>query len=135
MTLVAAGDTILWSLFERSWIAAEEIEGLLLAWFALLGAAWGVAEGLHLAVGLAADRLPERGRAVVERIAAVGTAGFGLLLAVAGWKLVAAVANTLPGTGLPARHQYLPTVVAGVLIVLFALERLFRTQAPPGDRS
>ena len=120
LVVLAAADTLSWLVLRRSSAAAREVEEVLLVWLALLSGAWGVGERLHLAVTLVSDRLPAGWRqatAVVARSAVVAT---GVLLAVYGARLGAAVGNVLPVTGLPAALGYWPAAVAGALIALFA---------------
>lgn len=138
LAVVAAGETLLWLLFRRSWPAAPEIQGTVLVWFALLAAAWGVRERLHLGVDLAVRRLPPGLRGTCYRLAAALVVAFGALFVFYGARLVAAVGNTLPATGVGAWVQYLPAPVAGALVAFFALERLIAGGAvaapdPAGD--
>jgi TRAP-type transport system small permease protein len=124
LAAIAAAETVLWGGFGVSWAAAPEIQGTLLVWFALLSAAWGVRERLHMAVDLVARGLSPALEALCQRLAAGMVLAFGALFAFYCARLVAAVTNTLPATGVGAWVQYLPAPVAGVLIAFFALERL-----------
>ncbi len=123
LVLLAALETAAWALFEVSWAQTSEISGVLLIWFGLLGAAYGVRARVHLGVEALSRRLPPRLAAVLGRLAAALVAVFGVLLAVYGAKLAASVTNTLPATGLSASVQYFPAVVCGALIAFFALEQ------------
>jgi TRAP-type C4-dicarboxylate transport system permease small subunit len=123
LVLLATAETVVWAAFDLSWAASAEIQELLMVWFALLSGAWAVKEKLHLAVDLLVQRLPPPLRAAVARFAPAMVALFGILLAYHGLRLTTAVTNTLPATGLPAAVGYVPTVVAGVLIALFATEQ------------
>ncbi|MFQ5526215.1 MAG: TRAP transporter small permease [Thermoanaerobaculia bacterium] len=105
-----------WTLWQRSFAALEEIQGILVVWFGLLAAAYCLAEGLHLAVDVVARRFPARWQPVLGRLPGVACAGFGILLAVFGVRLVLAIDNTLPGTGWSASLLYQPAVAAGALI-------------------
>ncbi len=120
LVLLAAVETVAWALFEVSWPETSEISGVLLIWFGLLGAAYGIRARVHLGVELLTRRLPPRLQSVLGRAAAVLVAAFGGLLAVYGAKLAASVTNTLPATGLSASVQYFPAVVCGALMVFFA---------------
>ncbi len=120
LVLLAAVETAAWALFEVSWAETSEISGVLLIWFGLLGAAYGVHARVHLGVELLTRRLPPRHQSVLGRLAAVLVAVFGALLAVYGAKLTMSVGNTLPATGLGASVQYFPAIVGGILIAFFA---------------
>ncbi len=124
LVLLAAAETLAWTLFAASWAAAPEIEGILLIWTGLLGAAWGVHQRIHLGVEILTRRAPRRLRALLARATAALVALFGGLLAVHGAELAGAVTNTLPATGLEASVQYVPAAVCGVLMAFFALEEL-----------
>ena len=124
LAALATVETVAWTFFDRSWAAMQEIQALLLIWLAVLGAAWGVWEGFHIAVELVANRLPARVRPWIDTLAVGLTGVLGVLLSIHGTALVRRVGNTLPGTGWPASMQYLPMAVGGALIALFALARL-----------
>ena len=124
VTLLAAAEVGLWTAFEVSWAPMAEIQGLLMVWVGLLGAAWGVHERFHLGVTMVADRLPPRWRRRTISFATIAVGGFGVMLAWFGVGLVRAVDNTLPATGWPAALHYVPAVVAGGLVGLFALAEL-----------
>ncbi len=122
LVVLAAVETAAWALFEISWAETSEISGVLLIWFGLLGAAYGIHTHAHLGVEVVTRRLPPRWRAILGRCAAVLVATFGGLLAAYGAGLTRSVHNTLPATGMSASVQYFPTVVCGILIVFFAAE-------------
>ncbi len=124
LVLLAVAETFLWVAFERSHAALPEIQGLLLVWLGLLGAAHGVRQGLHLGLDLLLRRMPPLWSRRVERLALLLLTLFGLLLTMHGWGLVRSLVNRLPGTGLPAAVQYVPVALAGFLICLFAVEKL-----------
>ncbi len=135
LVLLAAVETAAWSLFEVSWAETSEIAGVLLIWFGLLGAAYGIHARVHLGVEALTRRLPERLRSALERVSAALVAVFGALLAGYGAKLAATVTNTLPATGMSASVQYFPAVVCGALIAFFAaLEAILGVPGrPAGD--
>lgn len=135
LVAIATAETVAWTFFEVSWAAAAEIEGLLLIWFGLVGAAWGIHHRIHIGVELVVRRLPAAARALLSRVAAALVAIFGGLLGFHGAKLAGQVSNTLPATGLPASVQYFPAAAAGLLIVVFALEELILGAQAPGDDS
>jgi TRAP-type C4-dicarboxylate transport system permease small subunit len=59
----------------------------------------------------------------------------GLLFVVHGAQLIRTVSNTLPGLGIGASSQYVPALVGGVLIVIFALEKLFAPASEDSNRA
>ena len=124
LVAIAASETVAWTLFEVSWAAASEVEGVLLIWFGLLGAAWGIHQRIHLGVEVLTRRLPPTVRAFLARAASALVLLFGALLAGYGFELTRTVTNTLPATGLAASVQYFPAIVGGVLMAFFALGEL-----------
>jgi TRAP-type C4-dicarboxylate transport system permease small subunit len=129
LVALAALETVAWVLAELSWPQLVEIQGLLLVWLTFLTGAWGVQAGLHLGMELLVRRLPPGVRRWAERLVSLLTAVFGALCAWYGTGLAASVVNTLPATGWSAAWQYLPAVVGGALIALFALLRLLPARA------
>ena len=125
LVLLAAVETAAWALFEISWPETSEISGVLLIWFGLLGAAYGIRARVHLGVEILTRRLPLRPREALGRVASALVAAFGALLAIYGAKLAMSVTNTLPATGMSASVQYFPAVVCGVLMAFFAAEEAF----------
>lgn len=121
LVLLSTVETVAWVGFDHSWAAAEEIQGILMVWLAVLGAAWGVDQGFHIAVDLLVGRLPQAWQGAIERLAALAVAAFGGCLAVFGAQLAMRVSNTLPATGWSAAVSYVPAAVGGALIALFAL--------------
>ncbi len=135
LVLLAAVETAAWALFEVSWAETSEIEGVLLIWFGLLGAVYGIHHRVHLGVEVVTRRLPPAVRSALGRLASALVAVFGALLAVQGARLAASVTNTLPATGMSASVQYFPAVVCGVLIAVFAVEELiYGPESPPAAR-
>ena len=133
LVVLAAGETAAWALFEISWASGSEIQGVLLIWFALLGAVYGIHHRIHLGVEILARRLPPRLRSALGRLAAVLVATFGALLAFYGAKLAATVTNTLPATGMSASVQYFPAAFCGLLMTVFGVEELVHGPAEAAD--
>ena len=133
LVIVSALETGAWAFFEISWPAATEIQGLLLATFALLAAAYGVHCRFHLGVDALVTRLPPSARRLVARGVASGIVLLGLLLTFYGWALVQRVSNTLPATGWPAAWGYLPAVLGGLGIAFFGLVETLRPSSEAGE--
>ncbi|MCP3958236.1 MAG: TRAP transporter small permease subunit [bacterium] len=119
LVVLAAGETVAWALFEISWASGSEIQGVLLIWFALLGAVYGIHHRTHLGVEILTRLAPPRLRSVLGRLAALLVAIFGALLSFYGAKLALSVTNTLPATGMSASVQYFPAAFCGLLMVVF----------------
>jgi TRAP-type C4-dicarboxylate transport system permease small subunit len=100
----------------------EEVGELALAWLTLLGAAVAVIERTHFALAILTHRLPLGAQLIVERINHLLMAGFGVLVAVYGWKLAQLNATLLtPALQISLSWLYLSAVAGGVLMALFGL--------------
>jgi len=103
----------------------EQVALLLVISVAMFGAAAGVREAGHIGLDSAVLLLPER----VQRWVAVGVDLMIMLFAaVLFWGSVqmglSTYHDTIPTLGISEAFRYLPPVVAGLLIILFSVERL-----------
>lgn len=115
-----------------SW--SEEVALLAFSWTALLGLAYGVREGIHVRMDVLLDALPQALRRWVERLVLAAVAGVGLYLAVAGWHYTeSAVGTTSAAIGYPMPLLYASCVVCGVLVAVFATERLLHGLPASGE--
>lgn len=119
-----------WQVFTRyvlNWSNAwtEPAALLLMSWFIFLGAAVGIRENYHLGFDVLLYVLPKSSKRVLRSVSdvvvvafACGMIWYGSELVALGWPA------RMPSLGIPDGVKYLPLVGGGVLIVLFALERL-----------
>jgi TRAP-type C4-dicarboxylate transport system permease small subunit len=128
-----------WQVFSRyvlntppSW--TDPVSVTLMAFAAMLGAAVAARRGAHFAFTNLGDALPgplakftRAGAEASMAATGVGLAWFGGVLAANDWSVAMA------GVPLPAGVQFAPLCIGGVLIVIFAIERiamLFVPQEP-----
>ena len=117
------GDTPSWS---------EELAVLLFSWSVLGGLALGVHEGWHVRLTLLPDMLPPGLRAWTERLTELVTAALGVFLAWSGWRFLDLTSgSTSAAIGYPIEILNALAPVCGVLVALFALDRVLR--GPRGD--
>ncbi len=119
-----------WQVFARyvlndspSW--TEPVTLLLLATAMSLGAASGVRERRHFGFFLLAEHLGPRAHRALDGFAAVVIAAVGAVLA--GWSAVLLADGWdvhLAGAPLPQSINYLPLMLGGALMVVFALDQL-----------
>lgn len=133
--MVAMTATVGWQVFARyvlndtpSW--AEPVTLQLMGWFILLGAAVGVRESFHLGLDLLQQALPPALARVLEAVNLLLILGFGVAmvwysvqLAIGTWTA------TIPVLDLPGGFDFIPLIVGGALIALFAAERLLEQAA------
>lgn len=130
--LVAMTVMIAWQVFGRfvlndtpTW--TESVSVIVMSWMIFLGAAVGVREGFHLSFDILLHVLPDRARSGLHTVSDLVVMAFGVGMAGYGGQLAATTWGTpLPNVGWPTGVTYLAVVVGGVLIVLFAVERVLR---------
>jgi TRAP-type C4-dicarboxylate transport system permease small subunit len=116
-----------------SWTEGAAI--MLMSWFIFLGAAVGVRENFHMGFDVLLYVLPDGARATLRTISdiavlafAIGMIYYGGSLAIRGWTV------RIPVLNLPQTMTYLPVVISGFLMCLYALERiLLRLAGEPVD--
>jgi TRAP-type C4-dicarboxylate transport system permease small subunit len=139
--LIAMTAIIGWQVLGRYVLGAspswsEQAAQVLMIWFAFLAAAAGVREGFHIRIVALEEAVPPGVRAVMRAIAGLVVAGSGLAMLVLGGELVLRTwSHTIPSLGLPRGLAYLGLPIAGALIFLFALERLFARPEEPAAAS
>ncbi|WP_159715405.1 TRAP transporter small permease [Geminicoccus flavidas] len=130
--LVAMTAAIAWQVFGRyvlndspHWTEPGSL--LLMSWFILLGAAVGVRESDHLGFEIGLALAPPKLRKAMQCTTFALITLFGLGMAFYGAKLAAGTwGATMSGLGIPQGVDYLPLVMGGLLIALFALEKLLQ---------
>lgn len=103
----------------------EQVALILVILVAMFGASAGVRDKGHIGMESLVGLLPERPRAVIGVVVGLLTIVFGVLLFGGCLMMAISVANnTIPTLGISESYRYAPGVIAGVLIVLFSVERL-----------
>lgn len=104
----------------------EELATILMVWASLMGAALCYARQMHLGVDYFVGLLKARRRAMVAVMSHLLCGGFAAYVMVyGGWRIVSrtlAVQQTTPALGWERGHVYLALPIAGLFIVLFAIE-------------
>ncbi|HTP94265.1 MAG TPA: TRAP transporter small permease [Burkholderiales bacterium] len=107
---------------------------LMMIWFSFVGGAAAYRANAHIAVGTVLNMVNETNRRRLERFGDVGMGIIGLFMIKWGVQLVHAVWNNrvaeFPDISVGA--SYIPIPVAGVITLLFCIERLWLGQ-PPAD--
>lgn len=103
----------------------EPVALLLVLYITALAVAVGVRDAGHLGMESLVGLLPRTAQRVAEALIHLCVMAFAVLLAVAGWEwLTLKWDEPKPMLGVPEGLDYLPLVMAGVLIVLFCIEHL-----------
>ena len=105
----------------------EPASVMIMGWFIFLGAAVGIREGYHLSFDVVLYFLPMSVKVWLFSISDLVVAVFGVGMIYYGALLAEKTAgNTIPSLGISGAFDFLPIVFGGVLLVLFALERIAR---------
>ena len=128
--LVAIVAVVAWQVFGRyvlnaspTW--AENLALVLILYVTLIGAAVGVRDAGHIGMDSLLVLAPQRLRDRIELAIHVLVGTFGAFMAYNGVVLGASVASyKLANIDLPESVRYVPLVISGLLIVLFAIEHV-----------
>jgi tripartite ATP-independent transporter DctM subunit len=113
---------------------SEELSRYLLVYLSFGGGALAYQRGAHVRLALF-QAFPKREHAVIERFQAACTLLFGVALAWGGLRLLLRnVDQTSPAMGVSMGLPNAAIPLCGVLLVLFALERLFAPAAVPHEK-
>ena len=125
MVACVAIQVVMRYVFARAPSWTEELAVLMFAW-AILGAlALGVREGFHVGLNVLLDALGARARRHAERAIAALTLALGAYLAWSGWRFLEVTFGTKSAAvGYPIEVLHVMALIAGVLVALFALERV-----------
>ena len=111
--------------FSLTWVEPMAIQ--LMGWFIFLGAAVGVRENFHLGLDLLRHIAPARVNRAMDAVSMVVISVFGLFISWYGLQLaIRTWDTTISGLGISGAWDFAPLVLSGLLITVFALERLWR---------
>lgn len=120
-----------WQVFGRyvlnsspSW--SEQASLALMIWYVSLAAAAGVREGFHIRIVALENAVGPKTRLWMRIISNIIVGGCGLAMLVWGGQLVAKTwSHVIPSLRLPRGLAYLGLPIAGALMAVFSLERIF----------
>ncbi|MDS9467448.1 TRAP transporter small permease [Paracoccus sp. MBLB3053] len=127
MTLIVFAQVFVRYVLNNSLHWAEPSAVLIMGWFIFLGAAVGIREGTHLSFDVLLMVMPAWLQGIMHTISDIAIGGFGIGMTLYGWSLAAkASSNVIPGLGVSRAFDFAPIIGGGILLVLFALERVLR---------
>lgn len=126
---------VAWQVFARyvlnaspSW--TEPASVMVMSWFIFLGAAVGVRENFHMGFDVLVHFLPDSAGPWMRSISDLAVLVFGAGMIFYGSQLMLKTwSATIPVLHVPGGFSYMPIVAGGVLVTLFALERLLMRAA------
>ncbi len=122
-----------WQVFGRYVLGAspswsEQSALVLMIWYVTLAAAAGVREGFHIRIVIFENQLQGGKRQLVRCFNHGIVLLCGVAMAIWGGALVQETwSHVIPSIGLPRGFAYLGLPISGVLIALFALEKIMET--------
>jgi TRAP-type C4-dicarboxylate transport system permease small subunit len=126
--------SVVWQVFGRyvlndTPVWAESTALLLVIWVTMLGAAAGVRDAGHIGMESLVVLLPAGAQRICEIIIHCLTIVFAVTMIVYGWEIMLSVWEySIPTLhGLSQGIQYIPVVLAGILICLFSTEQIIAT--------
>src|SRR3954467_2152707 len=126
--------SVVWQVFGRyvlndTPVWAESTALLLVIWVTMLGAAAGVRDAGHIGMESLVVLLPAGLQRICEIIIHCLTIVFAVTMIVYGWEIMMSVWEySIPTLhGLSQGIQYIPVVLAGILICLFSTEQIIAT--------
>lgn len=131
--LVAMVIVVCFTVFTRYFLSytpswGEETALLCMVWFGFLSMALGVRDDLHLSITILDQILSRPVIKVLNLIKYVCTGGYGVFMAVQGYKLVqVGLLNRFPGLGITSAWLYAALPVAGAATVVYSVEKFFLT--------
>lgn len=115
-----------WLVFSRyilndtpTWIG--QLSLLMIVWVVFLGTAVGVYRHTHLSIEFMRDMLPWLPRLIIQLIADILIIVFGAFLAWQGWIFTLQSNQSLQMLGITAAWRTVPTMICGILIIIFAV--------------
>jgi len=109
----------------------EQVALLLVISVAMFGAAAGVHDSGHIGLDSAVKMLPEKAQFWCFVICDVLTIVFALVLLWGSLEMgISTHRDTIPTLGISEAYRYLPVMIAGVLIVLFAFKHMLTLFTP-----
>lgn len=104
---------------------SEEVAMICLVWFGMIAVAIGVRRHSHISIMFLRDRLPDKGRMLLDAIAQIAILAFSVVLISKGWDLVGIAGKTrLPASQIPKSLLYFSAMTGGGLMCLNAIANL-----------
>lgn len=128
-----------WQVFGRyvlndtpSW--SEPLSLQLMSWFILLGAAVGVRESVHLGLDIVRHNMSPRVQRLMDLVSLGLICLFGGAMSYYGTQLaIGTWTARIPVLGWPGGVDFIPLIVGGAMISIFALERFIDTFIGQGE--
>ena len=114
--------------FNSSISITEEVSCYMFVWLAFLGAVLAFSENQHVSVTVLTDKLSPVGRSLLRLVTDAAMLFCCYLIVDGSWiQFQLNLNNLAPISGLPQGITYLASVIAGVLIGILILARMFTT--------
>jgi len=108
---------------------SEEIILTLMSYMAVLSAALAIRRGAHIRMSAFDRYLPKKLLVILDMLAGVAVLVLGLVMIIVGWKYAMTIGSKASYTSIPTlskRWMYFPIPLAGVAMVIFQSEVLYK---------
>lgn len=121
MSIITCSQVFTRKLFDYSIRWSEEVPLILMIWFGFIAMAIGVREHLHISIEVIYKLFPEKMQKVVQKIAYLLVAAFGVFMVIWGWDLTSRMmTSTLAATKMPRGYLYIVMPFSGALIAYYS---------------
>ncbi|RLC36696.1 MAG: hypothetical protein DRH33_06615 [Candidatus Nealsonbacteria bacterium] len=106
---------------------AEETIGVLMIYFGLIGGSLGIYYHAHISLEFFLKKFLKKQEKFIKHIEIFLYIGFGLIEIICGIQLMKLTrSQVLPATGLSVHYTYLALPIAGIIMIVFAVELIAR---------
>lgn len=125
LVVLTFSQVILRYFFDSPLTWVEELLGVIMTFFILIGAAWGVRHSIHISLELFVRKLFRENMFIPTLIELVLFAFTGILLIIYGKQLANLTrCQVLPATSMPVCYVYMAIPISGAAMFCFSLERI-----------
>jgi len=125
MLIIAVGEIIARDLINQPIAGSLDLTLLVMIWLVMLVSAIGVRSDLHIRVEFFVAPLPPRARRIVSLFVDILILFFGFEMALEAVPLVQ-LPGMMPELGISNAWLYVPLIIAGIITMVAAIERILR---------
>lgn len=135
MSVITCSQVFTRKFFNYSIRWSEEVPLILMIWFGFIAMAIGVREHLHISIEVIYRLFPKKMQKVVQRLAYLLVAAFGVFMVIWGWQLTSKMmTSTMAATKMPRGYLYIIMPFSGALIAYYSLMDVFGVKRYEGKK-
>ncbi len=106
---------------------AGEFIGIVMIYFGLIGGAWGIKRGIHIALEVFVQKYFKSLKTAADILEVASYIAVGIFEIIYGIKIVILSRyEILPATGIKASYVYMAIPIAGAVMVFFSIEKIIK---------